>query len=424
MLGKYYWKLRDHAGKFYYRFCLPLFLKHRARSVGKKGKIEVVFFAINLAMWRYQGIYELLSSDKRFSCHIVFTVPNSFSIDQQETDQKQMREYFTAKGIDYIDYDVNDLFGYDVRGLINPDILFYPQPYEGMYPKNHDFLLFRDKLLCYIPYGVFIVDNDYQQYDLKFHNLAWKIYCPFKQYQDRARKVARNHGWNWVASGNDHLDKFLSPETTDVWKIKDRSLKRLIWAPHFTMSKVSWIEPRSNFLWMSQLMLDIAEKNKDRLQIAFKPHPRLKSELYLHPDWGKEKTDRYYQRWESMENTQLETGDFIDLFKTSDAMIHDSGSFTIEYLFVNKPVAFVTADFEALKSEHNDIGRASLDQHYVVHNEKEVLDFINQVVLENQDPIKNQRTEFLQTALKPNVTGNSSEFIVSDIKKSLGLTLS
>ena len=171
-------------------------------------------------------------------------------------------------------------------------------------------------------------------------------------------------------------------------------------------------------------MLDIAEKNKDRLQIAFKPHPRLKSELYLHPDWGKEKTDRYYQRWESMENTQLETGDFIDLFKTSDAMIHDSGSFTIEYLFVNKPVAFVTADFEALKSEHNDIGRACLDQHYVVHNEKEVFDFINQVVLENQDPMKKQRTEFFQTALKPNVNGNTSEFIVSDIKKSLGLTLS
>ena len=168
-------------------------------------------------------------------------------------------------------------------------------------------------------------------------------------------------------------------------------------------------------------MFDIAEQYKDSLQIAFKPHPRLKTELYRHPDWGKEKTDQYYQRWDSMENTQLETGDFIELFKTSDAMIHDSGSFTIEYLFVNKPVAFTTADFEALKSEHNDIARACLDQYYVVHDENELMAYIKDVVIAGQDTMKDQRTAFFQTALKPNVRGNTSEFIVNDIKRSLGL---
>ena len=421
MLGNYYWKLRDRAGKFYYQSCLPLVLKHRALSIGKKDKIEVVFFAINLAMWNYQRIYDFLSKDEHFNCHIVFTVPITFSVDQQDMDLKQMREYFTYKGIEYIDHKVNDEQGFDVKGLINPDILFYPQPYECIYPKNHEFLVFKDKLLCYIPYGIYITDDDSWQYDLKFHNLAWKIYCPFQQYRDKARKVARNRGKNWVVSGNDHLDRYLSPETTDMWKIKDRSVKRLIWAPHFTITKVTWIEPRSSFLWMSQLMLDIAEKNKDRLQIAFKPHPRLKSELYLHPDWGKEKTDQYYQCWESMQNTQLETGDFIDLFKASDAMIHDSGSFTIEYLFVNKPVAFTTTDFEALKSGHNEIARACLDQYYVVHDENELMAYIKDVVIAGQDTMKEKRTAFFQTSLKPNVKGNTSEFIVNDIKKSLGL---
>lgn len=416
MLGKLYWKLRDYAGRFYYRSCLPIVLKQRALSIGKKDRIEVVFFAIDVAMWRYQGVYDLLSKDERFNCHIVLTTATD-----KVAQLDQMRNYFKAKGIEYVDFDERDESGYDVKRYINPDILFYPQPYEGMYPTNHDFALFRDKLLCYIPYGIFITENDHWQYDLKFLNVAWKVYCPFKQYQDKAKAVARNSGVNWVVSGYYSLEKYLSPDTTDVWKVKDRSLKRLIWAPHFTMSKVSWISPRSNFLWMSQLILDIAEQYKDRLQIAFKPHPRLKSELYSHPDWGKEKTDLYYQRWESGENTQLETGDFVDLFKTSDAMIHDSGSFTIEYLFVNKPLAFVTADFEALKAEHNDIARACLDQHYVVHDEKEVLAYINDVVLEGQDTMKKQRTEFFQTALKPNVNGNTSEFIVNDIKKSLGL---
>lgn len=416
----FYWKLRDFAGRFYYRFFRPLALNHKAQSIGKKEKIEVVFFAINVAMWRYQGICELLSKEPRFNCHIVLTVAKNKDTQVAE-DLQHMRSYFSARGIQYVDYNENEPAGYNVKKYINPDIVFYPQPYEKMYPENHDFFLFKEKLLCYIPYGIYITDDDYWQYDLKYHNLAWKIYCPFQQYKDRARKVARNHGKNWIVSGSDHLDRYLSSVTTDVWKIKDRSLKRLIWAPHFTMLKVSWLEPRSNFLWMSQLMLDIAEKYKDRLQIAFKPHPRLKSELYLHPDWGKERTDRYYQRWESMENTQLATGDFIDLFKTSDAMIHDSGSFTIEYLFVNKPVAFTTADFDALKSEHNDIARACLDQYYVVHNEKELMTFIKDVVLAGYDTMKEQRTTFFQTVLKSNVRGNTSEFIVNDIKSSLGL---
>lgn len=416
MLSKLYWKLRDHAGRFYYRSYLPLLLKHRALSIGKKEKIEVVFFAIDVALWHYQGVYELLSKDKRFNCHIVLTTATD-----KEAQLAQMRYYFKSRGIEYLDYDENEESGYDVKRHINPDILFYPQPYEGMFPKNHDFTLFKDKLLCYIPYGIFITEDDHWQYDLKFLNVAWKVYCPFQQYKDKAKAVARNRGANWVVSGYYSLERYIAPEMADIWKIKDRSIKRLIWAPHFTLTKVSWVEPRSNFLWMSQLMLDVAERYKDCLQIAFKPHPRLRRELYLHPDWGKEKTDQYYQRWDSMENTQLETGDFIDLFKTSDAMIHDCGSFTVEYLFVNKPVAFVTADFESLKSEHNVLGRAALDQHYVVHDEKEVMAYFDEVVLSGQDSMKDQRTAFFQTVLKPNVKGNTSEFIVNDIKKSIGL---
>ena len=222
-------------------------------------------------------------------------------------------------------------------------------------------------------------------------------------------------------SGYHLLEKYNRQDTPDVWRIKDQSVKRLIWAPHFTMEKVSWIAPRSNFLWMSQLMLDVAERYKDRLQIAFKPHPRLKSELYRHPDWGAERTDAYYQRWELMENTQLETGEFVDLFKSSDAMIHDSGSFTVEYLSVNKPVAFVTTDIDSLKAEHNKLGKASLEQHYIVGNEQEVMAFINDVVLDGRDLKAAQRTEFCKTVLKPVVAVPPSQLIVDEIKKGLGL---
>lgn len=425
ILAQLYQKLRRQGVEFYFTFLYPQILKRRAHAIGKKDKIEVVFFAVNVAMWRCQGVYDLLSKDKRFNCHVVLTVTKAFTTEQQAKDLQQMREYFGSKGIDFVDFDEQEGVGYDVKGLIDPDILFYPQPYSYMNPWNHDFFQYTKKLLCYIPYGIHTVEGGNMSFDLPFHNLAWRIYYPFQIDKDNAAAVARNHAKNWVVSGYYMLDKYLSQDAVDVWKIKDRSIKRLIWAPHFSITPEStFLKMRSNFLWMSQLMLDVAQKYQGRLQIAFKPHPRLVHELYSHPDWGIEKTDRYYEQWAALENTQLETGDFVDLFKTSDAMIHDSGSFVSEYLFVNKPVAFVTNDFDKMRAEHSVIGRGCLDQHYIVGNEDEVINFIDDVVLGGQDSMQAQRTEFFETVLRPKVKGSTSQFIVDDIKKGLGIECS
>lgn len=409
--------------KAYLNTLYPVILKHRADKVGKKETIEVVFFAVNNAMWRYQGIYDLLSKERRFNCHIVLTVFETYSKAQQAEDLRQLRAYFDEKQIGYKDYDEVSGRGYDVAAKINPDILFYPQPYGQIYPKEHHFRSFSNKLLCYSTYSVNVLQPSYSLYDLRFHNMAWKIYCPTTIEKNNAAKHARNHGRNWLVSGYTNLDRYCGSEYVDVWKSQRNRLKRLIWAPHFTIvNDLTFIKSRSNFLWMAQLMLDVSEKYKGQLQIAFKPHPRLKSELYKHPDWGKDKTDAYYERWANGENTQLETGDFVDLFMSSDAMIHDCASFAAEYLYLNKPVAFVSADIAELKADHNELGSAALDQHYIAENADDVMRFIQDVVIEGHDSMKAQRTSFYEKVLRPNVTGTTSQFIVEDIKRSLGIT--
>lgn len=416
-----YQTIRNQAIKVYLNTIYPLLLKQRAKLVGKRDRIKVVFFAMNEAMWRYQGVYELLSQEDRFDCHIVLTVANNLK-NQQVDDLQRIRRFFQSQSIEFYDYDEKQNRAFDVKKHINPDIVFYPQPYRNQFPAEHDFNLFSDKLLCYIPYSIIVIKEADWIYDLRFHNLAWKIYLPLKWESEMAAKVAKNKGRNVVTSGYLNLDRYLNDTAVDVWKVKDHRLKRLIWAPHFSIdSEHSWLKGRANFLWLSKLMLEIAEQYKDSLQVAFKPHPRLKTELYNHRDWGKEKTDQYYERWDKMENTQLETGDFVDLFMTSDALLHDSGSFTAEYLYVNKPVAFTTDDINSLMDEHSEFGRDALKQHYVVGNEEDLRSFIDKVVIGGDDPMKQQRTEFFETILKPNVTGSTSQFIVDDIKKSLGL---
>ena len=81
-------------------------------------------------------------------------------------------------------------------------------------------------------------------------------------------------------------------------------------------------------------MLSFTEKYKDKIQIAFKPHPNLKT-VNKSSKSGKPNDD-YYDKWNSLDNGQLEEGDYFDLFLQSDAMIHDSVSFLSEYLYTMK----------------------------------------------------------------------------------------
>ena len=95
------------------------------------------------------------------------------------------------------------------------------------------------------------------------------------------------------------------------------------------------------FMRTGEILLEMAEKYRGRIQFAFKPHPNLHYTLCQHPQWGKQRTDAFYAKWREMPNTQFEDGAYADLFMQSDAMIHDCGSFIQEYLFADKPCMYL-----------------------------------------------------------------------------------
>ena len=150
-------KIRRAGVKVYINSLYP-FQKFNEKKIGKKDKIEVVFFAMNVEMWNYQGVYDLLSKEKRFNCHIVLTGACQYPEEQRKQSLTNLRNYFRSRNINYIDFDEEGL-GYDVKKLIDPDILFYPQPYGGQYVKRHNFRTFRYKLICYIPYAVNVLSD-------------------------------------------------------------------------------------------------------------------------------------------------------------------------------------------------------------------------------------------------------------------------
>ena len=102
-----------------------------------------------------------------------------------------------------------------------------------------------------------------------------------------------------------------------------------------------------------------------------------------------------------MDNTQLQTGEFVDLFMTSDAMIHDSGSFSVEYHYSGKPVMYVADNIEEQISNKNELGEKAMRLHYIGKTKQDIIDFIENVVLKGEDPMKQEREQFKQDYLLP-----------------------
>jgi hypothetical protein len=402
--------------------------QHRRYVASVKGRtpIRVVFMAIDAALWKYQHVYELMARDPRFRPTIVL----SPCVGREwQKDMEGLRSFFDRQGIEYVDYQGTPI---DIRHELQPDIIFYTQPYEHLLIPEYDCSRFYDRLLCYMPYG-FWTSTGKLSYDLHFHNLAWRLYYSSNLHLQEAQRVATNHGSNVRVVGYANADDYLKLSfastpgevlPTDPWKAMadGRRRKRIIWAPHFSIiSSNSAFPPRANFLWMADLMLTLAEEYSDRVQIAFKPHPALLTQLYEHPQWGAERADGYYSRWQALASTQLDTGAYTSLFMTSDAMIHDSGSFAAEYHYSRRPVMFVSRDMASVLSTQSEFGRQAYAMHYLGKDEADIRRFIDDVVLDGNDPMLPQREQFFRDYLLPPGGKSVAQNVVDDICATLGL---
>lgn len=391
--------LKSRLKAFIICYIYPLYRWLLVQTLKHKDQINVVFFAMSLSMWRHQHLYESLRKHTKFNPTIVILPSCSYTEEQQKKDVLALREYFEARNISYVLGLEEDGGFYDVKRNLSPDILFYPQPYSGYYIEELSYNKFYDRLLCYTPYA-FWTSKEQWSYAQMLHKMSWKLFYSTELHRKDAIVYSPVKDRNVEVVGYPNADDFLNSNYSDIWKQQNIKKKRIIWASHFTIVSGGYLN-QSNFLWMADFMLELARKYADQIQFVFKPHPRLYTELCKHPDWGEEKAKEYYNLWEVMDNTQVETGEFVDLFMTSDAMIHDCGSFAVEYHYSENPVMYVARNFEEQVEDKNDFGKIAMNLHYVGKDEQDIIDFIESVVLNENDPMKPQRHQFKQDYLLP-----------------------
>lgn len=387
--------------------------KRALKKIRKKGKIKVAFFIYHESIWKFEELYKMMVKDVRFDPIVVICPYTTYGEETMLCHMNKAYKYFKDKEYNVVKtLDEKSGNWLNVKDEIQPDIVFFAVCWK--ITKSDYFITnYGEILSCYVPYTFVISYLNQAYFNGEMQNCVWKFFLETHIHKKLSQEYSQNKSVNTLVSGYPGMDKLLRKDyqPVDVWKIKDQRIKRIVWSPHHTIPDKGDHLDFSTFFKYYNFLFDVAEKYEGQIQIAFKPHPILRSKLSLKEVWGKEKTDKYYQKWSQLPNGQLNEGDYIDLFATSDGMINDSSAFVIEYLFTNKPQMFLVND-DRESDRFNEAGKTALSKLYLGKCEKDIDDFLKNIIIKGHDLMRNERILFFNSVVKPpnNVTASENIF--------------
>lgn len=383
---------------YFYKYkILEFFLK-------KKNKIKILFPLYSVSIWKTESLYKKMLVDNDIE-------PLLLVCNWKKEEFEELKDYLKEKKYNYI-LNTDNL---NIEKEIKPDIILYSCPYMEILGNNINIRNLKTTLTCYIPY-YYNIDSNYESgYNQPFHNFLWRYYVPTDIHLEHSKKFSKMRGKNVRVLQYLQFEKFF--EMSKKYENKIKKKKILIWAPHHILDD-SNIYKTLTFEKYSDFMIEMSEKYKDDLKIIFKPHPILYYNLIK--KWGKERTEKYYNLWKNSTIRGIHLKNYEELFFFSDGMIHNCGSFTIEYLYLKKPVCRITNDIEKWKEEFNEIGLEALQCHQIAKNKQDIENFI-QDLLKNKDDKKIEKEKFYENYLKIDQKDLPSDKIIREIKKEFNI---
>ncbi len=379
------------------------------RRLRKQDKIIVGFIANYSATWIGDDLYRLLEQSAKFEPYI-FLIANHVrgqSNEQIIEEYEKNLKYFQSRNlrvVQTLNFDTGVQYTWEQIG-VKPQLCIWLTPWIDLF-REHFYLMnySLDILHTYIPYG-FMIDNNkngnlfQEEFNMCIHNVSWKIFEETISSVKMAEKYAFVGDSNAVFTGYPKMDAFYKKDMPDnsIWddllqKSGNPDAKKIIYAPHHTLVNevINFSTFASNYLYF----LEIAEKLQDQTVWVFKPHPQLKYKAVREgvfknvSEW-----DAYLEKWRKLKNAcVVEEGMYHNLFLKSDAMILDSISFLAEYLYVHRPLLVLRKEGQYF----NDFGNKLMEVHYSVQgtDKQSIEEFIENVVLNENDVMKNAREKF------------------------------
>lgn len=387
-------------------------VKQSIKTKIKNGKkVRIAFFIIYDSVFPARPLYEAMLKDKMFEPFIV-VIPDTLRGQEHE-------EHFLKKTYESLSKTYHDVFlSYDQKNKRyidfsdRADLIYFASPYDNMTHKYYRVEYFLDKnvLPFHINYGYFMSKYSREIMKMPSYNYFWKIFIENNDNYLEQQLFEPLKGENTVVTGYCKMDKL---STVKNKRKHDRKL--IIIAPHHTVCKDFSLQ-LSNFLTYSQFFLELPTIFP-QIDFVFRPHPLLFHTLSEDDIWGINKTKQYFNLIDSFPNMKYDTsGDYFNLFNSSDAMIHDCGSFLVEYLFTGKPTCYMLKSKKEIDDVFTPIGKKCLENCYQAFNKQDILNFIKSVILKNNDSLKTRRQQFVENELKVNYP-NVSNVIINYLKR-------
>lgn len=392
---------------FYIRlFLYWLKIPAKVSAIRRKEKIRVLFVVSELSCWKSELLYQLMLTHPRFT-----PILGVSTMQKKPGEKDVMISYLLSRGYEYNDLDMK---GTCINDL-NPDIIFYYKPYSPCYSKGHFYDSNLKYLFCGLDYCIEATKHAVH-IEKDLFDYCWQFYVEHPDIQRRRKEVLGYRARNSRLTGVPMQDLLLLPKKhfADPWK-DNAGRKRIIYAPHHSIPGTNGegIE-FATFLDFGEIVLNLAKKYSQKITIAFKPHPNLYSKLLI--IWGEERTKDYYSEWSMLPNAQVETGEYVGLFKYSDAIIHDCASFIVEYLYMNNPSMYLVAETNNT-DDMFDFVRDGYNCHEHGRNEDDIERFIQDVIA-GKDNKKEQRDAYINSQLIPPGGKSACENIINSILNS------
>lgn len=365
----------------------------RIRCLRQKRKLRVLFIIGDPSKWKCQSVYDAMSISLDFEPYVVPTIMDAgfYSDSDQPNHYARCKAFFLEKGLHVLD-------GVDAMGkmvplrILNPDLVIYQQPY-GVGFCQSPVSVCDMALTFYVPYYVIATGTDYGQHDAPIFKTLYGNFIETQEWIDYYR---RNDSFL-----NADAKMFACPSPfLDEIRLAGNGVQQenaVIYAPHwaFPHSGNHTSPGTSTFLETGRCMLEFARNHPD-IHWIFKPHPALRERLVSSGVWSRQEVDSYYAAWESIGEGYY-TGDYLQIFYRSRALITDCGSFLSEYLYLDRPI--IRIENEAA-NRFPKAAAKKFDAFYRVSEIADLNDVLNRVVVQCDDYKRVDRMHVIEDVCK------------------------
>jgi hypothetical protein len=375
--------------------------------------VNVCFTVAVASMFPARPLFEKLISDDLFNPFILVIPDVRFGKDKIVESQlrcfTEMLKNYSEEYIKLISLE-NDNF--DIRKKV--DIVVPSHPYDISNEKyNLESFHENEKLSVLINYGFFRSVFDRIIYAMYNYSSFWKVFIETEYNLAEYRNYSLSGGENAVLSGYCKMDTY--KET------KKKNGKTIMICPHHSVDggHNKYLN-LSNFIAYAELFLTLPSKYSD-ITFIFRPHPALFLFLETPSQWGKERVDDYISKMKAHANViYSDYADYFQDFALSDGIIQDCGSYLVEYFYTKKPCCYMLKSKRDINGKFTELGRLCLDNCYIAYEEKHITEFIDNVIINGNDPKKLSRERLAEEKIMFNYP-KATDAIVDELKRELGV---